>query len=138
VRWKKLTATESQEQITVIDWAKANEGYFPQLKRLLAILNGGSRSFRIDKKGRRYSIEGQRLKREGVRSGVPDLFLPIPIGGSHGLWIEMKTETGKLSEDQIDWIRALEQSGFTVRLGRGADHTISIIQNYLKLRNRQR
>lgn len=49
----------------------------------------------------------------GVRSGVPDLFLPVPMGGKHGLFIEMKREDGgRLSESQRKWLGWLGELGY--------------------------
>ena len=46
----------------------------------------------------------------GVKSGVPDLMLPIPKGGYHGLFIELKKEVGGItSKEQIDWSQFLNQ-----------------------------
>lgn len=49
----------------------------------------------------------------GVRSGVPDLFLPVPMNGKHGLFIEMKREEGgRLSESQRRWLGWLNELGY--------------------------
>lgn len=89
----------------------------PELEWLHAIPNGGARG--DDAKTR--AIRGGALKAEGVRSGIPDVFLPVPVWreGSPedpsrivycGLYIEMKKpdlkpkkegSKGGLSDDQI-------------------------------------
>ena len=52
----------------------------------------------------RHPAEAVHLKRMGVKPGVPDLFLPFPVPPFHGLWIEMKSETGRASAVQKEWI----------------------------------
>ena len=77
----------------------------PALEWLHAIPNGGSRG----DSAKSRQIRGGALKAEGVRSGVPDIFLPWPNAGFHGLYIEMKKPTqkpkrkgkGGMSEEQI-------------------------------------
>lgn len=79
--------TEAQEQITLFSWAAVQA--IPELALLYHIPNGGSR----------HKAEAARLRAEGVRSGVPDLCLPVPRGGCHGLYIELKRlRGGRLSE----------------------------------------
>lgn len=78
------------------------------LQWIHAIPNGGARG--DDAKTR--AIRGGALKAEGVRSGVPDVFLPWPAHGWMGLYIEMKkpdqkpvkaTSKGGLSDEQIEF-----------------------------------
>lgn len=86
--------TELQHQQCVIKWGQQPEirSKWPELALLYHIPN------------ERYCtpVQGKQLKRAGVRSGVPDLCLPAPRGGYHGLYIEMKTEKGRTSHEQ-DW-----------------------------------
>ena len=56
---------EAEEQIAIMNWAEYNLGRFPELKFLYHTPNGGQRN----------SAEARNLKRQGVKSGVPDLFL---------------------------------------------------------------
>jgi hypothetical protein len=43
----------------------------------------------IPNSGRRACGTAVKLKKDRVRPGVPDLFLPAAIGGFHGLYVEM-------------------------------------------------
>lgn len=102
------------------------------LEWLHAIPNGGTRG--DDAKSR--AIRGGALKAEGVRQGVPDIFLPLPVWtiGTpenippvntpvcwHGLYIEMKKPDlkpkkegakGGLSDEQIEFASYAKQVGY--------------------------
>lgn len=62
--------------------------------------NIGSTIYHIPNGGKRNAREGARFKQLGVRKGVADLFLPIPIAPFHGAYIEMKSNDGRETEDQ--------------------------------------
>ena len=79
---------EEGEQITLFEWVNWMSGRIPELEMLLHIPNGGKRN----------KLEAIRLKREGVRAGVPDLFLPVARGKYHGMFVELKA--GKRQADQ--------------------------------------
>jgi hypothetical protein len=74
------------------------------MELLFAIPNGGDR---------RPSV-GASLKAEGVKQGVPDLFLPIPVGFYPGLFVEMKRPSGLVRDDQLDWHEKLRKQGYAV------------------------
>lgn len=61
---------EVDEQRAVFEWAEYAKGKYPWLKWMHHIPNGGSRN----------KIEAVRLKAQGVKRGVPDIFLPYPTG----------------------------------------------------------
>jgi hypothetical protein len=51
--------------------------------------------------GARTSIRtAVRLKKTGMRAGVPDLFISEARCGFHGLYVEMKSPKGSLSTEQ--------------------------------------
>lgn len=58
------------------------------------------------------------MKKEGMRSGVHDIFLPVARGGFSGLYIEMKApryrkkEGHNLSENQIAFGAHVVSEGF--------------------------
>jgi hypothetical protein len=79
------------EHILQVECLKWFYYQYPKYSNLIfAIPNGGQRNIVVAKK----------LKEEGVKPGVPDLFLPVPNNGFCGLFIEMKSEKGILSNNQ--------------------------------------
>ena len=117
--------SESQEQQNVISWAQWSTGRYPELEYLHHIPNGGARS----------KATAGRLRAEGVKPGVPDLHLPVPLGGYHGLYIEMKRRKGgTVSDEQKRWINFLLLHGYAVYVCKGADEAITVIENYLSLK----
>lgn len=77
------------------------------------------------------------LKREGVKSGVPDLCLPVARGGLHGLYVEMKRQGGKISENQTEWIKNLRDQGYRVTIAYTCEEAIDAIVQYLRLSKEQ-
>ena len=75
--------------------------------------------------------EPAHLNRLGVKSGVPDLFLPYPVGDVHGLWIELKADKGRVMGSQREWIEYLRSQGYAAYVCRGAEQAINCIQLYL-------
>lgn len=75
--------------------------------------------------------QGMELKRMGVKRGVPDLVLPVPSNGFHGLYIELKTETGKPSAEQMWWLSELSARGYKTVICYGFEEAINTIVSYL-------
>ena len=116
--------SEHAEQVAIFEWAKLNMATHPQLINMFAIPNGGQREHRT----------GTMLKREGVRSGVPDIALMYPCNGYHGLFIELKRrDGGKVSSTQQDWINRLNQAGYLAIVAYGAKEAVQIIKDYLDM-----
>lgn len=89
--------------------------------RLFAVPNGGLRAVQ----------EAVRLKAEGVQRGVPDLCLPIPRGGFHGAWLELKAGKGKASPEQVDWLGFLAAEGYAVRVAWDVASSFQFLHDYL-------
>lgn len=117
-----MIPTEDTEQLAVIAWCEGYALADARARLLLHIPNGGSR----------HIAEASKLRRLGVRAGVPDLLLPVAVAPYHGLWIEMKRRKGGLvSAAQHGWIDALRAEGYAVAVARGADEAIDTIIAYL-------
>ena len=95
--------TEDQIQQAVIRWSQqaSVRKMFPQLALL----------YHIPNERKCTPQQGARLKRMGVKSGVPDLHLPVARGVYHGLYLEMKTEKGRVSANQMWWLERLRENG---------------------------
>ena len=113
--------TEHEHQCLLFEWARLNQKKHPALELLHAIPNGGKRHITVAKK----------LKKEGVKAGIPDIFLPLPANGLHGLYIELKTEKGKVSPLQNWWIEKLTKQGYQVNVCYGWVSAQVVIQEYL-------
>lgn len=82
--------------------------------------------------GRRNAREAGRFKAMGTKAGFPDLFLPVARGAWHGLFVEMKTETGRQSPLQRAWEEAVEAQGYRYEICRSAERFEEVVTNYLE------
>jgi hypothetical protein len=74
-----------------------------------------------------------RNRQMGMRKGVPDLVLPIPMRGFHGLYIEMKTEKGRLSTEQKRWADALKTFGYCMEVAHGWEEARDTLSWYMEV-----
>lgn len=119
----QVTPLESLEQTWLFQWVATQEGRYPELKLMHHIPNGGKR----DKK------TAKNLKIEGVKSGVPDICLPVSRHGYHGLYIELKRIGGKPSLEQKKWIKELDKQGYKAVTREGWIEAAKEIINYLDM-----
>ncbi len=115
---------EGTEQETVINWCECMAFRYPDLSLIYHIPNGGKRG----------KAEAARMKRQGVKAGVPDLCLPVPRSGFHVLYIEMKFGKGRTSEEQDKWIDNLTAQGYCCVVCFGADAAIHTICEYMHIK----
>ena len=115
---------ESAHQAQVIEWSrwayKANPSRYPMLNMLHCSLNGVKLS----------GTQAKVAKGQGMLSGVPDLFLPVPKNGFHGLFIEMKSEKGRVTENQHWFLTNAESVGYKTAVCYSAKEAISAIEAY--------
>lgn len=110
-------SSESSHQCALFAWAATEvRNGRSELRLLHHIPNGGTRGNDMVSR----QIAGGKLKAEGVRSGVPDVCLPVARRGFHGLYIEMKAPQQKSEKDQfhgcsdtqLQWLADLEKEGY--------------------------
>lgn len=111
---------EHIEQKLLIQWF---ENQYPK-GLIFAIPNGGHRHIRV----------AVKLKAEGVKAGVPDIFIPMPKFPYHGLFIEMKKPKGKNPEpSQAAWIQALNEQGYMAVCCKGFEEAAATVKKYFTI-----
>lgn len=114
---------EAEEQTSFFQWLYLKSVKHPELKYAFAIPNGGSR----------HRLEAKNLKAQGVKSGVPDIFLPLARKGKHGLFIEMKRrKNSHTSPEQKEYLAYLQSQGYEAKVCKGLDDAIALTEDYLK------
>ena len=118
--------TEAQEQTALFQWAAMMEGRIPELRLMHHCPNGGSRN----------AIEAHNLRLQGVKPGIPDIFLPVARGGFHGLYIEMKRRKGgRVSVEQKKMLLALRDQGYRTEVCEGWEVAKKTILEYLNAKD---
>ena len=84
--------------------------------------------------------QGAELKAMGVKKGVADFFLAIPLNGKAGLWIELKVGKNKPTKAQLDFAERKKYRFYEFAFCWGWDAAKDMILIYLKplLANRNR
>ena len=114
---RKRKSIEHIDQVKVVQHVRA---FYPDCI-IAAIPTGGDRS----------ASERVRLHSEGVLAGMPDLCVLEPKNGFHGLFIEMKTKAGVVSDKQSAVGLQLNAKGYLCLVSRSAPDAIKIIEGYL-------
>ena len=96
--------SEHTEQCALFEWAEAMQNKYPELQLMFAVPNGEYR----------HKSTAARLKKAGVKAGVPDIILPVARGAYISLAIELKYGKNKPSEAQAWWIKRLREQGYAV------------------------
>lgn len=124
---------ESQLQQECIRWFKFQ---FPKYEKVLIhVPNEGKRNTKMVRT--KYGMKvvcssGARLKAEGMVAGVADLLLLTPNKEYGSLAIEMKTQTGRLSESQKAWREEFEKAGNKYVVCRSFEQFMCEVVDYMK------
>jgi len=114
---------EHDEQVELFAWAEQAQAEHPELCMLFAIPNGGAR----------HPAVAAQLKAEGVKAGVPDVFLACARGRWHGLFVELKRadRSNHATSAQRAWMEMLRRYGYSAIVCYGATDAINAIMGYL-------
>jgi len=119
--------SEHDQQVTVVQWW---DRQYPDLSLCLTAypsgaIVGGRNKFGLIAK----------MKKEGWRKGICDLFISVPKGGKHGMYIEMKDVKKTLcsvSPEQREHIDLMNSLGYEAIWCAGADIAIAAIKTYME------
>lgn len=124
---------EREDQATYFNWLKAIRYDGVCLYDFaFAVPNGSYLHGDVAKR----AIQGGALRAQGVKAGVMDVFIEIPVAPYHGLRIEFKRKGGipsDVSEEQAAWIMRLRSRGYDVRICFGLDSAIAATREYFKI-----
>lgn len=123
-RLKSTVSPETSEAQAFVRWCRFSERIHPELEAMYHIPNGGARDVQT----------GCRLKREGVKAGMPDYCLPVMRGGYGALYIELKRKDGgQLSDTQKLTHGKLRQHWNCVKVCNGWESARDAVLEYLEL-----
>jgi hypothetical protein len=111
---------EDIEQINLINWLRFN---YPEIEK---------DTYHIPLQRKCSIQQGSLLKKMGVKRGMADLFIAIPQNGKSGLWIELKSEKGKLSLEQKEFLSRMTINGYVAVSVCGFEAAKETIIDYLK------
>lgn len=78
--------------------------------------------------------QAKKQKAAGMKSGIPDIFFPVPRYPYHGLYIELKrVKGGVLSDEQKLMIPRLKEQGYLVEVCRGFEEATVVFRKYFAL-----
>lgn len=110
---------EQSIQIAVCDWLRKHHPELP----FMHIANE-----------RRCSPQaGALLKRMGVKPGVSDLFFPRGNSNASGLWLELKSETGRATPAQISFMKEMRLEGYEAEVAYSWQEALQYISMFYGL-----
>lgn len=124
---------ESGHQKALFQWVNLMWKRIPELRWLHSVPNGAHVT----------KAQAGKLLAEGLRAGVPDLFLDVARRGYHGLRIELKVpeirnakgtitkRKGELSTEQEEWIQHYTEAGYLAIVAYGWEAARDAIEVYL-------
>ncbi len=84
--------------------------------------------------GQRSIVTAKRLRAEGLKAGVPDILIftrPPKVVPARGAAIELKREKGgRLSPDQKQWLKDLEDNGWVTAVCCGLDEALAVLKDW--------
>ena len=110
---------EQRLQIGFLRWVEAT---YPEIAPLVMASAGGMRT---------SLSQAVKMKSMGYRKGTPDIFVAVPKGGRHGLFLELKASGGKASPEQKMMIANLQTQGYAAAVVVGFEQVKATLTAYL-------
>ncbi len=111
--------SERSHQELVIEWISKQHTWL--LEYTICIRNEAKCSAHV----------GKRLNAQGRLKGASDLFFARPTTKYYGLFLEMKSLTGRLTKEQKAFLDRMNKIGYCGLKANGFDEAITIITDYL-------
>jgi len=118
----KLSPSESSIQQAYFQWVRIKERSDYRYEAIYAIPNAGLRT----------KQNGSRMKAEGMKAGIPDIFISVPISNYAGLYIELKKEGGKLSQTQKSMLGLFNRLGYKTLVCYSLKELIEATEKYMR------
>ena len=77
---------------------------------------------------------GLRLKKKGVKRGVPDCMIFNTNALYSGLAIELKIKPNKPTEKQSEWLHSLAKQGWMTAVCFTSDEVRKVVEDYLRIK----
>lgn len=118
---KGAVISEHIEQAHLIGRLMRLEEKYPELALIFAVPNGAYKS----------RAAAAKFQREGLKSGVPDIVLPVARWPFHGLFVEMKQLGQYAKPEQRKWQSKLIAQGFASVTCQGDDAAFAVVKRYI-------
>jgi len=119
--------SEHDDQVLLFNLLRSLERDYPVLEYVFAVPNGGYRPVST----------GKKMKMEGARAGVPDIWVPVPMRSKNGMVIEMKRGykrgKNKPSDDQVKWMNMMADMNWLAFVAYHRETARKLIMSYLDL-----
>jgi len=122
-RNKKRQYKEHGHQKAIFQLAKMYESQYPELKLMTGSLAGVNLDIQT----------ARRAKDAGHKAGFPDIHLPVSRGQWFSLYIELKTDEGRASGEQLTIANMLREEGNLVLFIKGSEQAWNTIIKYLSM-----
>lgn len=118
---------EQVHHINTVNWFNHK---FPELEPDLH--HFANERFLDVKKNPQLWATAKTLSRMGVKKGVLDFFLALPLDGYHGFWLELKVGKNKLNQEQKEFMTRKTQRGYLCAACWGHDAAKELFLTYLR------
>jgi len=120
---RKHDNPETREQMSTVLYVRAQ---YPDVLMTMSpagVKFGGTPKQRM--------IQGANMKRLGYLPGTADLMIFRAKKGFNGLFLELKSRDGRVSEEQVRFKEKAEREGYCYKIAYGSGEAIRFIDEYL-------